>query len=481
MQHALEIDRLSAEDAVFFYLDTKDMPLHIACVLIFDGPLDPEQCSKLVEAKLPLIPRYRQRVVAPPMNIGHPMWEWDSQFDIRNHIRGVRLRTGTEAELQSLTGKILSKVMDRDKPLWDMTVVNGLKQQHSAIIMRAHHCLVDGVAGVGLLSVLFDAAAPPPPQRHTTPPHPETSASLVDGVLSAYSEIIDRFVSAQSAALNIAESVAARGVSAVDELLGLVPEVLGSVDRLPFNKPCLGPRKLVWTEISMAEVAGIREAVGGKINDVILAVVTSSIRRYARKHRQKVRGRVLRVMVPVNIRAQDNEAAGGLGNRISMLPLVVPLDVADPVKLLNTVRERMDMLKRSGVSEVIRLAGNCVGFIPAPVQALFGPYASSSSLLPIPPWNMVCTNVPGPTCAIHVFGRTMLASYPYVPIGAEMGLNIAIQSYNGKLFFGVAGSEAAAPDVDVMPKYLNDAFVQLRQAAGVEPVAVPSMPNVSAA
>src|SRR5581483_7080890 len=294
---------LSGEDAIFYYLDTKDMPLHIACVLVFDGPIPVEDCIELVRSKLPLIPRYRQRVIEPPFNVGHPMWEWDPAFDVSNHVHGRRLKRGTEAELQTLTGHILSKAMDRSKPLWDMTVVSGLHEGRAAIVMRAHHCLVDGVAGVALLNVLFNPSADPIEQPKVEPRPPmDPAISLIEGILTSYSELIDRFTSVQSAALNIVGAVAERGVAAIEELLRFTPELLGSVDRLPFNRPCLGPRKLVWTEAPIADVNAIRETLGGKLNDIVLAVVATAIRRYTQIHRQPVKGRMLRIMVPVNKR-----------------------------------------------------------------------------------------------------------------------------------------------------------------------------------
>lgn len=464
-------ERLSAEDAVFFYLDTKDMPLHIASVMVFDGPLPLEGMRDLIYSKLPLVPRYRQRIIVPPFNVGHPTWERDPAFDIRNHIRSVRLKRGTEAELQGLVARILSEMMDRGKPLWDLTLVDGLKDGRGAIVARVHHCLVDGVAGVGVLNAFFNSIveAPASNQHQAVPPLPDDGTSLVDAILSSYSEMFDRILSIESAVLNIAEDLVNQGLPALKQLLRFTPELLGSVDRLPFNKPCPGRRKLVWTEISIPEVKTIREALGGKLNDVVLTVVTAAIRRYTQLHHQPVRGRVLRMMVPVSIRGRDNVpgAESDTGNRVSMMPVIVPLDISNPVKLLNAIRERTEALKGSNIAEVVRLAGNWIGFMPAPVQALLGPYANSLSPI-IPPWNLVCTNVPGLQTPLYALGREMLASYPYVPIGAEMGLNIAIQSYNGKLFFGFTGSETAAPDVDIMPRLLDQAFAQLLQAAGVE-------------
>jgi len=477
--HASE--RLSAEDAVFFYLDTKDMPLHIASVMVFDGPIPLEGFQDLILSKLPLVPRYRQRIIVPPFNVGHPTWEPDPAFDIRNHIHSVSLKRGTEAELQKLAGRILSEMMDRGKPLWDMTLVDGLKDGKGALIARVHHCLVDGVAGIAVLNSFFDSTpqAASSEQQQDIPKLPDAGSSLVDALLSSYSEMFERFLSMESAVLNIAEGLATQGMSALDQLVRFVPELLGSVDRLPFNKPCLGPRKLVWTEVTLPEVKAIRNSCGGKLNDVVLTVVTAAIRRYTILHHQPVRGRVLRMMVPVSIRGRDNAEGveqSDTGNRVSMMPVIVPLDIGDPVKLLDNIRRRTEDLKGSSISEVVRFAGNWVGFMPAPVQALIGPHASSLPSI-IPPWNLVCTNVPGPPAPIYAVGRQMLTTYPYVPIGAEMGLNIAIESYNGKLFFGFTGSEAAAPDVAIVPRLLDQAFAELRKAAGIKPPSQPKPPR----
>ena len=230
-----------------------------------------------------------------------------------------------------------------------------------------------------------------------------------------------------------------------------------------------GRRKLVWTEVSIPEVNAIREAYGGKLNDIVLTIVTSAIRRYTQLHHQPVKGRLLRMMVPVNMRVHDlqNGDQQHLGNRVSMLPVIVPLDIENPLMLLNAVCQRTEALKASPIYDVVRLAGNAVGFMPSPIQALIGPHASSVPVI-VPPWNLVCTNVPGPQIPIYVLGRRMMASYPYVPIGAEMGLNVAIQSYDGKLFFGFTGSETAAPDASIVPHFLDRAFAELRRAAGIK-------------
>src|SRR5579871_3429764 len=147
MPHLHRSDRLSSEDAVFLYLETKEAPLHIGSVSIFDGVIPFEPCLDFIESRLHLIPRYRQRIVMPPFNVGHPTWEYDPAFHIRNHVHYVRLEHGALTDLERFAGQIFSEIMDRTKPLWDMTVVDGLDGGRSALISRVHHCLVDGVSG----------------------------------------------------------------------------------------------------------------------------------------------------------------------------------------------------------------------------------------------------------------------------------------------------------------------------------------------
>jgi diacylglycerol O-acyltransferase / wax synthase len=464
MPHAYPGDRLTAEDAVFLYVETNEAPLHIGSVSIFDGPIPFQACVEYIESRLPLIPRYRQRIVVPPFHFGHPTWEEDPEFDIRNHVRHAQLKRGTESELRAFAGKLFSQIMDRNRPLWDMTVVDGVKGGRSALISRVHHCLVDGVSGVGLMNVMLDPAFQADNHKqkvHRPPPLPLPATSLADALATSYSEMVQRVLTAQSEALDVAQALASDGARrAMDQLVRLVPELMTPVERLPFNQPCSAARNVVWTEIPMADVKTIREACGGTLNDVVLTVVTSAVRRYAELHGTPVQGRLLRLMVPVNLRREGPD--NGLGNRVSMLPVSTPLDVRDPVELLDSIRQRTEALKSSRVADWIHLAATWMGITPVPLQAAVGPY---SGLLPVPPFHMVCTNVPGPQVPLYALGRKMLTYHPYVPIGNQMGLCCAVQSYNQVLYFGLTGGAQAIPDVIRLKRFLDDSFRELRQAA----------------
>jgi diacylglycerol O-acyltransferase len=200
------------------------------------------------------------------------------------------------------------------------------------------------------------------------------------------------------------------------------------------------------------------------VNDVILALVTATIRRYLELHGDPVKGRELRMMVPVNLRGTDGP--GELGNRISLVPVTIPLDIRSPRKLLASVHKRTELLKRAHTAEIVSLAGGLIGMFPNSAQALAGHIISR---LPFTPFNMVCTNVPGPQQPLYLLGHKMLCLYPYVPVGGEMALNCAILTYDGTAYFGFSGCAYAAPDLRRLETFLKLSFTELRESAGVRP------------
>ena len=469
-QNVEQGDRLSWGDTVFLHLEREGMPLNVACVCVFEGEFPFKACIQFVESKLPLIPRYLKRVVPPPLNIGLPSWEYDPTFDILRHVHEVTLKHGSDAELKTLAGKILSTVMDRQHPLWDMTVVHGLKDNRSGLIFRLHHCLADGIAGVGIMNVLMDASpvAPRLPRRKLRleiPPPRGVLTSITNGCVDTYSEFVKRILDAMADVSSMAERFAANGGSlATDEFAGLLPELSASTERLRFNVFYRGPQKFAWAEVPLAEIKAIKHRCGTSVNDVILALVTATIRRYLELHGDSVQGRLFRMMVPVNLRGSDTTRE--LGNRISLVPVTIPLDIRKPLKLLAAVHKRTEFLKRAHAAELVSLTGGLIGMFPTSAQALGGHILSR---LPFTPFNMVCTNVPGPQYPLYLLGHKMLHCYPYVPVGGEMALNCAILTYNGTAYFGFSGDVHAAPDLRRLEGLLQSSFTELREAAGVTP------------
>ena len=470
MQNHQQSDRLSWGDTVFLHLEREGMPLNVASVCIFEGEIGFEDCVRFVESKLPLLPRYLKRVVPAPFGLGLPSWEYDPEFDLRRHVREVNLKHGTETELKAVAGKLFSTVMDRQHPLWDLTLVRGLQGARTGFIIRLHHCLADGIAGVGIMSALLDATpdAPRLPRKklkfHVPPPR-DALTSLTTGFVESYSDFVKRILSALTDLLTMTERAAANGNTvASDEFVGLLPEITAFTERLRFNVIYRGPQKFATTEIPLADVKAVRHKSGTSINDVVLALVTATIRRYCELHGDRVKGKLLRIMVPVNLRGDTSPTE--LGNRISLVPVTIPLDIRQPRKLLAAVHQRTEFLKRMHAAELVSLAGGLIGMFPTSVQGMAGPIASQ---LPITPFNLVCTNVPGPQFPLYLVGHKMLHCYPYVPVGGEMAVNCAILSYNGTVYFGFSGDVHAAPDLRKLETLLQESFTELSQGVGLRP------------
>jgi diacylglycerol O-acyltransferase / wax synthase len=466
MQNHQQSDRLSWGDTVFLHLEREGMPLNVASVCMFQGEVSFEDCVRFVQSKLPRIPRYLKRVVPEPSGFGLPSWEYDPEFDLRRHVREMTLKHGTDTELKAVAAKLFGQVMDRQHPLWDLTLVHGLKGNRTGLIIRLHHCLADGIAGVSIINLLLDASpeAPRLPQKKVRFRIPSSSrdplSSLAGGFIDSYSDFVKRILSAWTDVLSVAERVAANGNHfATDEFSRLLPEITASTERLRFNVIYRGPQKFAWAKIPLADVKAIRETCGTSVNDVLLALVTSTIRRYSELHGDRVKGRLLRMMVPVSLRG--NESPSELGNRISLVPVTIPLDIRNTRKLLAAVHRRTEFLKHTHAAELVSLAGGLIGILPSALQAFAGPLMSQ---LPITPFNMVCTNVPGPQNPLYLLGHKMLDWYPYVPVGGEMAVNCAILSYDGTVYFGFSGDVHAAPDLRRLEEFLKVSFGELREA-----------------
>jgi diacylglycerol O-acyltransferase / wax synthase len=458
---------LSPTDAAFLYLERKEIPLHIASVSVFDSAIPFKEFVVNIRSKLHLVPRYRQIVVTPPWNLGLPTWEDDPNFDIHRHIFRVTLDPpGGESELEALAGRILSGLLDRNKPLWDMHVVDGLKDGRGAIIWRVHHALADGISGAELMKVMLDAtpeghrASRKPryhPRRHTAAERPEDAIS--NTVLSS----LENLIAFEKGLLGFAQTLLSdREQKDLKGVLELLPELAASVERLPFNKPCGGERKFCWAELDFADVQTVREAVGGTVNDVVLAVLTRALARYVKLHGESVVNRFVRIVCPVSLRQENQEER--LGNQISFLPVALPMDVRNPVRMLRVVTTRTETMKRGGAAKLVGLAANWIAAGPPALQALLW-RGISEIILPVPLFNMICTNIHGSPVPLYAVGKRMIASYPQVPTGYDLGVGCAVHTYDGKLFFGLLADAQVAPDVGCLRDFILLSFQELCKAA----------------
>ena len=460
--------RLSSMDSTFLYFEKKEAPLHIGSTKVFEGEIPFEDFVNNLDAKLHLIPRYRQKVVFDAFNLGHPTWEFDENFDIRNHIFRVQIDApGGIKELAELTCRLQEPMMERDKPLWDIYLAYGLEGGNSALVARVHHCMVDGMSGIDLIKLILDISPevkpiPPKPEFRPVSKPKDATRQLFDAILGGFEEGMNRFMEFQSGLMNLTEALnSPQAREAMQKTIGDLPRLAIPAPILPFNKPISGKKCVAWTGFPFAEARAIRGALNGTVNDVALTVLAGAVSRYVESHGEKVAGKKLRVMVPVSLRQDDQR--GALGNLVSMLPVEIPLDIFDHAERFQHIHETTSAMKSGRVAESLNLFSALMGTLPAPIQALTGALAQ----MPLPAVNIVATNVPGPQVPLYAMGKKMLAYYPYVPVGFAVGCSCGILSYDQTIYFGLTSDKNAMPDVEVLRDYLEECFAELREIAGV--------------
>ena len=465
--------RLSSMDASFLYFEKKETPMNIRSVRLLERESPFEVFVAMLDAKMHMLPRYQQVVVPDPFNLGHPTWEYDHNFNIRNHIFKLHIDApGGEKELIDLAGRILTPMMERHKPLWDIYLVYGLEGGKTAMICRVHHCMVDGMSGVDLLKIVLDfsptpAQIPPKPAAKVREPQPDPTRRLFDSILGGMQEGMNRWMEFQNGLLNLTQALTEQtSRDAMKNISGEIPKIMRPAERLPFNGPLSGEKRMVWNTFNFAEARAIRGALSGTVNDVVLTALSGAVSRYVESHGQPVAGRKIRFMVPVSLRQEDQH--GALGNLVSILPVEIPLDLKHPVERFRYVNQKTMAMKGGRVAEGLNLFSALMGILPAPMQALVG--ALSTANIPVPAMNMISTNVPGPQVPLYAMGHRMSAYYPYVPVGYAVGCGCAIMSYDQHLYFGLTADMKAMPDVERLRDQLYESFYELRTAAGVEEI-----------
>ncbi len=480
-------EHLSFGDALFLHLEREGIPTNIACVTILEGQISLREFLPFVETKLAHFSSCAQRVVAPPFNIGLPSLEYDPNFEFKNHLHEATLNHGTEAELKAFAGRLFSLNMDRSRPLWDLTLVHGLKGNRTALIARLHHSMADGMSGIAFLNALMDPTPEVPvfhPRKiaHAIRPSRDPATTFLEAVSSSWFLTVERFLNAHSDLLTMARRLvsdhqtqsSSSGTAAfpiprqveppsMDYLSKILPEIASAPERMPFNVVCRGPQKFEWIEIPFADLHAAKKHFGCTFNDIALTVVASTFRRYAEHRGANTRGRSLRIVVPVNIRPANDDSAG-MGNQITFVPVSVPLGIRNPRKLVAAVHDRMDLIKQARIAEMVSFAGALIAAIPSPIQVFLAPIAAQ---LPLTLCNLIFTNVPGPRQPLYVLGHRMLSAYPYVPIGGEMGANCALLTYDGKAHFGFSCDVHATPDSRLLPVFLQESVEALKASIGI--------------
>jgi len=350
-----------ALDAGFYFLEDENVPMHVGSVAVFQGPPPAYgDVVRLLVAKLPQVPRYRQRVRTVPWHLGRPVWTDDEHFEVLYHVRHTAVpRPGGDDQLRNLAGRVFAQRLDLAKPLWEMWLVEGLRDDRWAIISKVHHCMIDGVAGWDLAAALLETnpdTATPEPVAWTPKRTPSTAWLVADGVRDALAAPLQQLARVPALARNLPTR---QEVLDFGRGLPLSVRRLASPAARSLNGKSGPHRRWEWTQASLTEVKQVRTAFGGTVNDVVLAAVTRGFRDLLAGRGELSDGQTVRSLVPVSVRSEREK--GTLNNRVSGLLVNLPVGESDALARLARLREQMDDLKNSrqavGAQALTELAG----------------------------------------------------------------------------------------------------------------------------
>jgi diacylglycerol O-acyltransferase / wax synthase len=457
------MDRLTAIDASFLTNESASSHMHVGALLIFEGPPPTyEDFLEHVSSRLALVPRYREKLAFPPLRSGRPIWIDDPNFNLEYHVRHTALpKPGGEEQLRRLVSRLFSQQLDRSKPLWELWLVQGLERKRFALINKTHHALVDGVAGIDITTVLFDVKPVPEPAHPTEDwiPRPEPSSvemlakgaqDLAGAPLGLGKRIVNAIQHPEPAARN-----AAHALEGVGELAWAFANPAPDV---PLNVEVGPHRRYVWARSDLETFKRIKNALGGTVNDVVLAVVAGALRGWLERRGVRTEGLELRAQVPVSIRAEDER--GRLGNRLAAMRAPLPVYVADPARRLAIVREAMDGLKASKQALGAEVISRFNDFAPPTLLAQSARINFSTRL-----FNLIVTNVPGPQMPLYVLGRELEEFFPVAFLPPHQAMAIAIVSYNGAITFGLLADYDTMEDVDTIAEGISAAIAELDEVA----------------
>ena len=459
------MDRLNPLDALF--VDAEDEDPHtsmaIASIAVFEGPApSQEEFLAALSGRLPLVPRYRQKLRTVPLRLGRPVWVDDPDFDLGYHVRRTALPApGGDQQLAALMARVMSQRLDRDHPLWEYWVAEGLASGHWALISKVHHCFADGISGTDLYRVIFDFS-------------PEGSPPAVDErVVRAEPSPVELAVRAamDTVMLPLREALALRG--AVADPHGAIRQAAGLARASAKLAPALWPatgsslsghigrqRRYTWARASLDDVKTIKRALGGTVNDVALTAISGGFRALLLGRGEQPGPHMVRSLVPVSVRAPGEQSL--YDNRVSAVLADLPVHIADPVERLTAVQAELLALKTSNeaiLGEALTSLGRYTPF----------PFASWLVRLgfELPQWEIVTvtTNVPGPRQPLYGMGRRIVEIIPYVPIATTLRTGVSIFTYCGHVTFGITGDFAANPDLDVLARGIEDGMAELLKAS----------------
>lgn len=459
------MERMSPLDAAF--LDAEDEDRHaslaIASVAVFDGPVPgQDEFVAALNGRLPLVPRYRQKVRRVPLDLGSPVWVDDPHFDIAFHVRRTAVPApGGEVELYRLVARVMSQRLDRDRPLWECWVIEGLAGGRWAILSKLHHCLADGISANQLYGLFFDEAPEPAAAVEdgwAPDPEPSTVRLTADALRALARSPVDQ-MNLLAKGLSAPMLLTSRAADAARGLATLAG-VLRPVTSSSLTGPIGQQRRYGVARTSLSDVVTVASAFNVTINDVFLASISSAFRALLLHRGEEPTSNAVRTLVPVSVRAAGQERV--IENRISLMLPLLPVDLDDPVARLAAVHDRMAALKASKEAE----AGTAMTELAR--HEPFAPISWGIRLAArLPQRNIVTvtTNVPGPKRPLYLLGRRMVEISPYVPIAVRLRTGISVLTYCDRVAFGITTDYDSAPEVELLRAAIERGVAELVEAA----------------
>ncbi|HTL22468.1 MAG TPA: wax ester/triacylglycerol synthase family O-acyltransferase [Mycobacteriales bacterium] len=456
-------DRLSALDVSFLYMETPTTAMHVGGVAVFEPPADGfdyDRLVQLISQRIGLVPRYRQKVRWVPGHLANPVWVDDPEFDVTYHVRRSALpKPGTDAQLRELVGRLQSRQLDRNRPLWEIYLVEGLEHGRVAIVTKTHHAMVDGVSAVDIGTVILDLEPTPRevPDDDWSPSREPSSLGLVTGAVTDFlakpSGALD---TARAAVVDLRET-AGKVASVAGGVLASARTIAKQAPSTPLNVPIGEQRRFGMAATSLDDYKRVRKAHGGTVNDVVLATVAGALRTWLLTRGETVTPTTtVRVMVPVSVRSETQK--GELGNRVSSYFVDLPVGEQSAVVRLHQVSYAMKGHKESGAAVGADALVQLSGFAPPTIHSLA---ARTASTLTRRLFNLVVTNVPGPQFPLYAAGARMLAMYPVVPLAKNQAVSIGLTSYDGGVYYGLNADRDALTDVDVLASCIEESLAEL--------------------
>jgi WS/DGAT/MGAT family acyltransferase len=468
------MQRLSGMDATFLYLETPTSHMHVAMTGIYDTSTMPggysfDAIKEHIRSRLHLVPPFTRRLVEVPFQLHHPVWVEDPNFDLDYHVRRIGVPApGGRRELGEIAAQIASVPLDRNRPLWEAWVIEGLKHDRVGFVCKVHHSAIDGAAGAEIMTALYDLEPTPPPRPEPEPPEPEHIPSDL--------ELVSYAVRSRFGRLPGMVPLLGRTIQSINNVVANRRDPEGRVGAVPLTAPrtpwnaAIGPqRRVAFARIDLDEAKRLKDAYGVKLNDVVLAVVAGALRTYLLGRGDELPAEPLLAVCPVSVRHEDETDAGG--NKVSAMFTSLATDIADPAQRLAQIAENTIGAKTEHNALGARMLTDWGEFAAPRTFGLASRLYSSMQLADRhrPIHNLVISNVPGPPFPLYLAGAELVAAYPMGPVMEGAGLNATVLSYRYSIDFGFMADRDLMPDVWDLAGAVGSAFEELKAAAPKRP------------